>query len=89
MRKRCTNSPKRSLTVHPLEDLLIKLRANARTRVGRGQLRRRTTVEHRLARVGAIQGNRARYRGSRKNELDLNRAAALANLLEVARRRCA
>lgn len=89
MKKRCTNSPKRSLTIHPLEGLLIKLRANARTRTGRGQLRRRTTVEHRLARIGAIQGNRARYRGSRKNELDLNRAAAIANLLEVARRRCA
>ena len=89
LKSRCTNSPKRSLTIHPLEDLLIKLRANAKTRAGRDQLRRRTVVEHRLARVGAIQGNRARYRGSRKNELDLNRAAALANILEVARRRCA
>lgn len=89
LKKRCTNSPKRSLTLHPLEDLLIKLRANAKTPAGRSQLRRRTVVEHRLARVGAIQGNRARYRGSRKNELDLNRAAALANLFEVARSRCA
>jgi IS5 family transposase len=89
LKERCTKSPRRSLTIHPLEDLLIELRANARSRNGRAELRRRTVVEHRLARVGAIQGTRARYRGRRKNELDLNRAAALANLLEVARRRCA
>lgn len=89
LKSRCTNSPKRSLSIHPMEDLLIKLRANAKKRSGRAQLRRRTVVEHRLARIGALQGHRARYRGRRKNELDLNRAAALANLLEVARRRCA
>jgi hypothetical protein len=89
LKSRCTSSSKRSLSIHAMEDLLIKLRANAKTRRGRAQLRRRTVVEHRLARVGAIQGHRARYRGRRKNELDLNRAAALANLLEVARRRCA
>jgi IS5 family transposase len=88
LKSKCTNSSRRSLTVHPMEDLLIKLRANAKTRSGRAQLRRRTVVEHRLARVGAIQGNRARYCGARKNELDLNRTAALANLLELARRRC-
>jgi IS5 family transposase len=89
LKPQCTSSPRRSLSIHPMEDLLIQLRAKARTRSGRAQLRRRTVVEHRLARIGAIQGLRARYRGSRKNELDLNRAAALANLLEVARRRAA
>lgn len=89
LKKRCTTSKKRSLTIHPLEDLLITLRADAKTAAGREQLRRRTGVEHRLARVSAIQGNRARYRGRRKNELDLNRAAALVNLFEVARRRAA
>lgn len=89
LKPRCTGSAKRSLTIHPLEDLLIKLRTNAKKRAGRAQLRQRVVVEHRLARVGAIQGPRARYRGARKNELDLNRAAALANLFEVARLRCA
>lgn len=89
LKRRCTKSSKRSLKIHPLEDLLIKLRSAAKTRAGRAELRHRTVVEHRLARVGAIQGNRARYRGRRKNELDLNRSAAIANLLEVARRRCA
>lgn len=89
LKTQCTSSSKRSLTIHPMEDLLIKLRAEAKTPAGRAHLRRRTEVEHRLARVGGLQGTRARYRGRRKNELDLNRAAALANLLEVARRRCA
>jgi hypothetical protein len=68
---------------------LITLRADARTAAGREQLRQRTAVEHRLARVGAIQGLRARFRGRRKNELDLNRTAAIANLLEIERRRAA
>jgi hypothetical protein len=89
LKRRCTNSPKRSLTIHPLEDLLITLRSDAKTAAGREQLRRRSAVEHRLARVGAIQGTRARFRGWRKNELDLNRTAAIANLLEVERRRAA
>ena len=47
-----------SLTIHPMEDLLIKLRANAKTRAGRAQLRRRTVVEHRLA----LLTNRLRLR---------------------------
>ena len=38
----------------------------------------------RAARLGAIQGTKARYRGARKNELDVNRAAALVNLHEYA-----
>jgi hypothetical protein len=44
-------------------------------------------VEHKLARVDAIQGQRARYKGVRKNELDLNRAVAVINLQEIARLR--
>jgi len=88
-KSRCTNAPKRSLTLHAAEDLLIKLRREKKTPEGRSELRKRVAVEHRLARVGAIQGTKARYRGARKNELDLNRTAAVANLFEVARRRCA
>ncbi len=88
-KEQCTTAPRRSLSLHRAEDLLIKLRKDARTAEGRSELRKRVVVEHRLARVGAIQGNRARYLGARKNELDLNRAAAIANLLELARRRCA
>jgi hypothetical protein len=69
--------------------LLLRLRKNARTRAGRAELRERTTVEHRLARVGAIQGPKARYRGVRKNELDLNRVVAIANLQALAALRTA
>jgi hypothetical protein len=89
LKAQCTASPMRSLSLHRTEDLLIKLRAAKRTPEGREQLRQRVVVEHRLARIGAIQGARARYRGARKNELDLNRSAALANLMELARRRAA
>jgi len=84
LKSKCTNSEKRSLTVHEAEDLLLLLRARRRTRIGRREIRLRVVVEHRLARVGAIQGDRARYRGTRKNELDVNRAAAIANLHVIA-----
>jgi hypothetical protein len=84
LKGRCTASEKRSLTIHDAEDLLIRLRQRRRTRSGRRELRQRVIVEHRLARISAIQGNRARFRGVRKNELDLNRAAALANLYVLA-----
>lgn len=84
LKSKCTNSAKRSLTIHEAEDLLILLRARRRSRSGRREIRQRVVVEHRLARVGAIQGDRARYRGARKNELDVNRAAAIANLHVIA-----
>lgn len=81
---RCTNAERRTIQIHRQEDLLIQLRRRSSSRRGRAELRKRVAVEHRLARVGAIQGNRARYRGARKNELDLNRAAAIANLHALA-----
>lgn len=86
-KQNCTTAERRSIRIHPQEDLLIELRARIHTRRGRAQLRERTRVEHRLARVGAIQGPRARYRGTRLNELDLNRSAAVANLQLVAQLR--
>ena len=90
LKQLCTRGPAgRSITVHPAEALFIALRKNAKTRKGREELRERAAVEHRLARVTQIQGVRARYYGARKNELDLNRTAAVANLLEVARLRAA
>lgn len=76
----CTAGTRRTIVIHRQEDLLIQLRKRGRTPRGRAELRKRTAVEHRLARIGAIQGERARYRGTRKNELDLNRAATIANL---------
>lgn len=85
----CTTGPARSIKIHRAEDLLIKLRRENATAAGRAVLRERVAVEHRLARVGAIQGDTARYKGVRKNELDLNRVAAIANLLELGRLRAA
>ena len=81
----CTPSERRTVIVHEHEQLHIRLRKASGTKQGRKELRKRVAVEHRLARVGAIQGPRARYKGARKNELDLNRAAAIANLQEIAR----
>jgi hypothetical protein len=85
----CTTSENRSVTLHPNEGMLIQLRRRKATRVGRAELRKRVAVEHKLARVDAIQGDTARYAGARKNELDLNRTAAILNLQEAARLRAA
>jgi hypothetical protein len=87
LKGQCTRADQRTVSIHRQEDLLIALRRLARTRRGRGELRRRVAVEHHLARISAIQGRRARYRGARKNELDLNRSAAVANLQLLARLR--
>ncbi len=89
LRPACTTTDHRSITLHPMEAMLVQLRRRNSTRRGRAELRRRVGVEHYLARIGATQGNRARYLGARKNELDLNRSAAVVNLHEVARRRAA
>ena len=70
----------RSVTLHPQEPFLIHLRQRARTPDGRAALRRRIAVEHRLAAIHNRQGDRARYRGLRKNLFDLRRHAALNNL---------
>jgi hypothetical protein len=85
LKAQCTTSASRSLTLHRSEELLIQLRRRRRTPDGRKELRKRVVVEHALARIVAIQGTKARYRGVRKNELDLNRAAAVANLMAASR----
>lgn len=81
-RSQCTAAKKggRSIAIHPQEKLLLLLRERRATREGRAELRQRVTVEHSLAAVAAIQGPRARYKGIRKNALDLRRCAAVANL---------
>jgi hypothetical protein len=89
LKPKCTKGAFRSITIHPQEQLLAQLRRRRRTRAGRQELRKRVAVEHSLAHVGRIQGHRARYRGARKNELDLNCVAALTNLHTVARLRAA
>ena len=49
-----------SISLHPQEALVQQLRATMRTPDGRTTLRRRTTVEHSLARLDQIQGKKAR-----------------------------
>jgi hypothetical protein len=82
----CTISLRgRTLSIHPHEALLIELRAARRTTEGRKALRQRTGAEHTLARIDQIQGKRARYKGTRKNTLDLRRTAAVNNLQHLHR----
>jgi hypothetical protein len=83
LRARCTVATSgrgRSIALHEHEDLLIELRALRKTPEGRARLRERTAIEHRLARIGAVQGPRARYKGARKSTLDVRRCAAINNL---------
>lgn len=89
-RTQCTRSKRgRTIAIHPDEALLIDLRRELKTPAGRATLRKRTTIEHSLARIGQIQGPRARYKGARKNTLDVRRCAAVDNLQTLARLRAA
>jgi len=81
VRSQCTDSPHgRSVSIHPDEQLLAELRERQQTPAGRAALRERVQVEHALAHVGAWQGDRARYRGQRKNLFDLRRTCVVHNL---------
>ena len=86
LRAQCTTSSRgRSVQIHPDERLLVELRQRQQTPQGRAKLRQRTQVEHTLAHVGRWQGDRARYRGERKNLFDLRRVAVVHNLHVIAR----
>jgi len=86
LRARCTTSSNgRSVAVHHDEALLAELRQRQQTPAGRAELRERVQVEHTLAHVGHWQGQRARYRGTRKNLFDLRRVAVVHNLHVIAR----
>jgi transposase len=86
LRTRCTTSAHgRSVAIHPDEQLLTELRTRQQTPAGRAKLRERIAVEHALAHIGQWQGNRARYRGERKNLFDLRRTAVVHNLHVIAR----
>lgn len=83
---RCTRSPNgRSVRIHPDEQLLAELRQRQQTPDGRAALRQRVAVEHTLAHIGQWQGNRARYRGLRKNLFDTRRTAVVHNLHVIQR----
>jgi hypothetical protein len=86
LRDQCTRSKTgRTIQIHRHEELLQRLRATRDTEEGRVALRDRVAVEHGLARVQLKQGGIARYKGARKNTMDLRRYAALNNLYAVER----
>ena len=86
-RAKCTRAKQgngRSLTIHDNEPFLIQLRQARKTPEGRLRARDRVRVEHGLARLANRSGNRARYKGLRKNLLDQRRHAAIVNLTALA-----
>lgn len=83
---RCTTSSQgRSVHIHPDERLLEEVRTRQQAPAGRAALRERVGVEHSLAHIGHWQGDRARYRGLRKNLFDLRRMAVVHNLHHLMR----
>lgn len=82
-RSRCTRAARgtgRQVRIASDEALQQRLRGMSATPIGRARLRERVPVEHRLAHIANRQGNRARFRGVRKNTFDLRRAASIQNL---------
>jgi len=63
----------RTVSIAEDEQLQHRLRKLIATPKGRHRLRERVAVEHRLARLGRKQGQRARYLGVRKNLYDARR----------------
>jgi len=75
----------RTVSISENERLQKRLRKQVKTKAGRERLRKRTGIEHRLAHISRRQGPRARYKGIRKNTLDLRRASAIQNLETIQR----
>ena len=89
LRAKCTDAGLdrgRSVEIADNELLQQRLRKRAATSAGRQELRERVPVEHRQAHTCRRQGRHARFIGSRKNEFDLRRAAAVSNLELIQRR---
>lgn len=83
MRAACTLAASgrgRSVSIATDEALQKRLRKLQGSSSGRLTLRARVAVEHSLAHLAARKGNKARYRGVRKNLFDLRRASAIQNL---------
>lgn len=89
LRVQCTTAaPGTGRTVSIAEDEVLQQRLRRRMKTGRGRerLRERVAIEHSLAHISQRQGNHARYRGTRKNQYDLRRAATIQNLERIQRR---
>lgn len=82
-RAACTTAAEgkgRTLSIAADERMQRKFTQLARSSVGRTRLRERVAIEHTLARHAAVQGTKARYRGTRNNLFDARRIAAVLNL---------
>lgn len=89
LRAQCTTAASGSgRTINIAEDEVLqqRLRRRMKTGAGRERLRERVAIEHSLAHISQRQGNHARYRGIRKNQYDLRRAATIQNLERIQRR---
>ena len=77
----------RSVSIHSRRGTAGRAAPPQQTPDGRAKLRERVAVEHALAQLSviAVQGRRARYRGTRKNLFDLRRVAVVHNLHVIAR----
>lgn len=83
LRTSCTQAASgagRSVSIAADEAQQRKFRRLQKSRGGRAVLRERVAVEHSLAHIAARKGNKARYRGVRRNLFDLRRASAIQNL---------
>ena len=77
----CTTSKNgRIVTLHRNEEMMQSLRYYSETSKGGAEARERVKVEHALASICNRKGPRARYKGTRLNEFDLNRTAMITNL---------
>ena len=85
LRERCTTAKKgvfrgRGVRVRKDEKSQVERRAKMKTPEGRAAIRERVMIEHRIAHHAARQGKQARYLGTRKNQYDGRRHAAVINL---------
>jgi hypothetical protein len=79
--QRCLpKSGRKTIKLHQHEQLFRQMAAELTTPQGRAERRARVAVEHDLARIGAIQGIKARYRGLDKNQFHTESCAVVANL---------
>lgn len=81
LKPRCQNKAgQRVVTLHPHEALFQEMSASLATAEGRAERRERIAVEHTLARLGSVQGTKARYRGLEKNQFHTESCALVVNL---------
>jgi hypothetical protein len=86
LRSKCTQARAdsgRTIQIARDEPFQQKLREAASSPPGRQRLRRRVAIEHKLAHLARKQGPRARYKGVRKNLMDLRRHSSVLNLERI------